>query len=366
MHFRLCTVLLGGILAIGCGTPGSSPPAPPPPEVAITTVTTTTADLGIEVPGRVEGSREIEVRARVKGIVLERRYQEGQRVRAGDLLFVIDPAEYRAAARAAAARLAEAEARVAQAEREQRRLEPLVTSRAASQKSLDDASSAVELSRALALAAAAAVERAELELGWTRVLAPIDGFAGRSVPSEGALVEPGDNGLLTRIIRTDPAWVRFAMSSADLSRLRVIRGGRLEGLEAALLDATGRELAIGRLDFVDAEVEPNTNTVAARVEAANSSGVLVPGDFVRVRLRGLEQADAILVPQRAVQQGREGRYVLVVEGELAVVRPIEVGPWVGTNWLVERGLEPGDRVIVDGIQKVQPGAPVRLAAESVR
>lgn len=362
---RLGPALLTPLLLVAaCAAPDTAPPAPPPPEVAVVRVAPSTADLGLEAPARIEGSREVEVRTRVQGIVLERRYREGAHVRAGELLFVIDPAEYQAATKAAEARLAEARARVEQAQREQLRLEPLVSSRATSQKSLDDATSALDLARAGALAAEAALDRARLDLGWTRVTAPIAGMAGRAVPSEGALVEPGDNGLLTRIIRTDPAWVRFSLASEDLLRIRGVRGELgLDQLEVAVLGADGAELGTGRLDFIDVAVDPNTGTVALRAEVANPDGKLVPGDFVRVRLLGLERPDAILVPQRAVQQGRDGRYVFVLEGDVAALRPVEVGPWVGADWLIESGLEAGEQVIVDGVQKVRPGSPVRVAAE---
>jgi membrane fusion protein (multidrug efflux system) len=368
-HFRplLTLALTAGALLAACGGPPPAPQQPPPPQVEVVTVEPTDADLGTEVPGRVEGSRQVEVRARVRGILEQRLYDEGDTVRAGQALFRIDPTEYAVAVRAAEARVAEAEARRNQAVRERERLAPLVERRAASGKSLDDAQSAVELAEADRLSARAALDQAQLELSWTRVTAPIGGQVSRAVPSEGALVEPGDNGLLTRIVRIDPIWVRFSLPADELARVRGELGaGGVQDLPVEIVRGDGRVHPVaGKVDFVDVEVTDTTGTVALRAELPNADGALVPGEFVRVRLVGVTRSGALMVPQRAVQQGREGRFVYVVErgeqGEVAARRPVEMGPWVGADWLVESGLAAGDRVIVNGIQKVQPGAPVTVA-----
>jgi membrane fusion protein (multidrug efflux system) len=362
----LAVALSAGALLTACGGPPPAPQLPPPPQVDIVVVQPTTADLGTEVPGRVEAWREVEVRARVRGILEQRLYSEGETVRAGQPLFRIDPTEHAVAVRAAEARAAEAEARRNQAARERDRLQPLVERRAASRKSLDDAESAVELAEADVLSARAALDRAQLELSWTRVAAPIAGQVGRAIPSEGALVEPGANGLLTHIVKVDPIWVRFSLPAEELARVRAELGSQsVQGLRVEIRrgDGDGRPL-IGTVDFVDVQVTDTTGTVALRAELPNPTGALVPGEFVRVWLVGVTREEAIVVPQRAVQQGREGRFVYVVErgeqGEVAVRRTVELGPWVGSDWLVESGVEAGDRVVVDGIQRVQPGAPVTV------
>jgi membrane fusion protein (multidrug efflux system) len=364
-QLRFPVALLAPLLSFGCGATAGPDGPPPPPEVAVLEVHPQRVPLTLSAPGRVEGSRELEVRARVRGIVLERSHQEGQAVRRGDLLFRLDDAEYVARVAAAKASLAEADARLEQAQREQARLAPLVTTRAASQKSLDDATSAAALAQAAVLGAQAALDQAELELGWTRISAPGPGIVRRALVSEGALVEPGDRGLLTHIVQVDPAWVRFGLSATDFSRLRRAAGQRpVLGLRVAIAESTGGQpLGEGLLDFVDAGVDPTTGTIGLRATVANSDQRLIPGEFVTVTVLDLGHENAVVLPQRAVQQGREGHYVFVVAGETAGIRPVEVGEWNGTDWIIESGLVAGDLVVVDGVQRVRPDAPVRVAAE---
>jgi membrane fusion protein (multidrug efflux system) len=363
-HLRLPVALLAPFVWFGCGAAAGPGGPPPPPEVVVVEVQPQSVPLTLSAPGRVEGSRELEVRARVRGIVLERTHQEGQAVRRGELLFRLDDAEYVARVTAAEARLAEAVARREQAEREQARLAPLVATRAASQKSLDDASSTAALAAAAVLGAQAALDQAELELSWTRIAAPGPGIVRRALVSEGALVEPGDRGLLTHIVQVDPAWVRFGLSATDFARLRRAAGERpVLGLGVAVEESTGgRTLGQGVLDFVDAGIDAATGTIALRATVANADRRLIPGEFVTVKVLDLAHTSGVVLPQRAVQQGREGHYVFVVEGETAVLRPVEVGEWSGTEWIIESGLVAGDRVVVDGVQRVRPDAPVRVAA----
>jgi membrane fusion protein, multidrug efflux system len=352
-----------GAASSGGGAGGGMPPA----QVTAQTVQPRSVALPFEFPGRLEGSREVEVRARVSGILLERSYREGEPVKKGQTVFVIDPGPYRAEVRAAEAELAQEQARVARAERDVARLRPLLAERAVSQKDVDDAASEAELARAAAQSAAARLEQARLELSYTRVTAPIAGASSRAERSEGSLVGPeGDAGLLTRISQVQPIWVRFGVADQTLLKLRqgiaekrltAPSGERLQ-VEVVLADG-GVHPERGQVNFSDSTIDSGTGSVDLRAELANADGSLIPGQFVRVRLVGIERPDAILVPQRAVQQGAEGKFVFVLGADdTAEARPVQVGDWLGSDWIVESGLRAGERVIVDGTVKVQPGAKV--------
>lgn len=354
--------------ACGGGSDAAAGYQPPPPEVTVVGTERRTVELPFEYAARVEGSREVEVRARVSGILLRRAYEEGRPVREGELLFVIDPAPYRAEVEAAKATLAEAEARRTRAERDATRLEPLLAERAVSRKSFDDAMSEAEQARAAVLGARARLERAELDLSYTRVVAPISGLSSRAAYSEGSLVEPGEDSLLTRISRVEPIWVRFSVPDATFLELR--RGGAAGTVAAPAPGELEVELVLadgtvhperGRVNFSDSRIDRRTGAVDLRAELPNADGSLVPGQFARARVLGVSRPDAVLVPQRAVLQGRDGKFVYVVgDGDVAEMRPVVVGRWIGDSWLVESGLDGGERVVVDGTVKVRPGAAVTV------
>lgn len=353
----------------GAGGPGAQMP---PTEVTAVTVAPQTIPVPYEFRGRIEGSREVEVRARVSGILLERSYQEGQYVQKGATLFVIDPAEYRARVQASAADLEQAKAQLAKADREAKRLEPLLAARAASRKAYDDAVSDVELARATVHAAEARLDQAKLDLSYTRVVAPISGLSSRAERSEGSLVEPGENGLLTRISQTKPIWVSFAASDQQMLALRkgvadrTMTSPETRSLTVELVLADGSiHSERGKVNFSDSLIDSATGSVGLRAQLANTDGSLVPGQFLRVRLLGVERPNAIVVPQRAVLSGAQGKFVFVLGAEnKAEVRPVVVGDWIGSDWVVESGVAAGERVLVDGIVKVRPGAVVSVVDDA--
>ena len=364
------------LLVAACG------PAPqggfqgfPPAAVTTLVLQPRTLPVSYEYVGQTAGSKEVEVRARVTGILEKRLFAEGAPVKAGQPLFVIDPKPLEAQAAAADAEVARARAQLTQAEREVARLKPLAERRAIPQKEADDAISNAELARATVKAAEARLAEVSLSLGYTRVNAPIAGLSSRANKSEGSLVNANET-LLTMISQVDPIWVPFNVSENDrLGLERAVAAGRLVLPKDNAYDVTVRLSdgsafpRKGRINFSDTRVNPATGTYEMRAEIANADGALKPGQFVRVVLQGATRTNAIAVPQVAVQDGPQGKFVYVTgkdkDGkDIAVVRPITLGDWVevdGANlWLVESGLKAGDTVIVDGIAKLQPGGAIAL------
>ena len=357
-------------LLSGCEPAHSQPHGGmPPPEVAVVTVQPQSVPATFEYVGQTAGSREVEVRARVTGIVLKRNYREGAPVAQGQSMFTIDPAPFEVAAARAEAALASAEAKLAQAKRNSARLKPLFEVRAASQKDYDDAVSAEQVAEGDAKTARANLADARLNLGYTRVEAPITGIASRAQRSEGNYVS-GPDVLLTTVSQIDPIYVLFSVSDeervrlareADTGRLKLPRDGRFE-VTVKLGDGSVYSES-GKPNFTDVRVSGSTSTSEARAELPNPAGFLHPGQFVRVTLKGAERPAAILVPQRAVLESPKGKFVYVVNAESkAEPRTVELGDWQGNAWIVTAGLNAGDKVIVDGVMKIGPGAPVTVAA----
>jgi len=340
----------------------------PPPGVTAMTVAPKAIPVSFEYVGQTAGSREVEVRARVTGILIKRNFEEGLPVKQGQSLFTIDPAPFEAAASRAQADVAAAEARLEQAKRNVKRFRPLYAEKAVSQKDYDDAVSAEQIGTADVKAARARLAEARLNLGYTRVEAPVSGVAGRSNRSEGSLVS-GPDVLLTSVVQLDPIWVNFGISDNDQARLaKEIQAGRLampkDGqFEVALVLADGTQYnQTGKLNFTDVKISAATGTRESRAELPNPDGVLRPGQFVRVVLRGATYPNAVTVPQRAVLEGPQGKFVYVVsEKGSAEPRPVQAGEWSGEEWIITSGVKEGDRVIVDGVMKLGPGAPVRIA-----
>jgi len=366
------------LLIAGCGQSNGSEKkgghpgmGMPPPEVAVVEVKPQSLPLQFEYPGQTAGSREAEVRARVQGIILKRNFVEGAPVKEGQSLYSIDPTAFEAAAARAEADVLAAQARYDQAKRNAARLKPLYAEKAVSQKEYDDAVSAEEIGAADVKAARARLVEAKLNLNYTRVEAPISGVASRSLRSEGSLAE-GPQTLLTTVIQVNPLWVNFGIPDNEQAQLRnevaagrvvLPKGGNFE-VTVRLADGTVYDQP-GKLNFSDVRVSPTTGTREVRAELPNGQGRLRPGEFVRVILRGAVRPDALTVPQRAVLEGPQGKFVYIVDDKgTAQPRPIEVGDWAGDAWVVNKGVQPGDKVIVEGLMRLGPGAPVRIADAS--
>ncbi len=366
----------------GCGKKeepkGPASAAPPPPMVSVITVAPELVTNISELPGRVEAVRTAEVRARVGGIVQKRYFNEGGEIRAGQPLYQLDPAPYMATVSSAQASIGQAEANVtraeanlAQATTKVNRYRNLVDSNAVSKQEFDDLSSAQKLATAEVSAARAAVdtaraalETAKLNLSWATVSAPISGRIGRTLITEGALVTANDPNPLAVIQQLDPIYVTLTQSSVEMARLREIMGqsGR-NGVKAKLTLVTEDGRAYphsGQLLFSEATVDPQSSSVILRAQFANPQRVLLPGMYVRVRVEQGVRPGTITVPQQAVMRTTDGSIVMTVDAEGKVApRPVKTDGAYGSNWIVSSGLKAGDTVIVEGLQKVKPGAPVK-------
>lgn len=342
------------LFSAGCRRGGAPQGGFPPAEVAVETIRPETVSEVFEFPGQVEPYRRVQVRARVDGIIQSRPFREGSIVRPGQLLYQLDDVRYDAAFRSA-------QARFDNAKRTLDRLQPLLAQHAVAQQDVDNARFNYEASQA-------ALDEARKDLSDTRVVAEIGGRVGRTRLDVGARVT-GPADLLTTIDRVDPVYVSFEPSSQQLLEWRqnprwralIKPGSRLE-VRVILPDSTVLPRT-GRLDFVAPALDSATGTLQFRAVFANPDQLLVPGEFVTVELLGFTRDSAVAVPQRAVQTALGRQFVYVVgQGNVATMRDVTVGPWSGNRWIIERGLAAGDRVIVDGVQKVVPGRPVAPVA----
>lgn len=337
---------------------------PPPREVDVLTVKTEPFTVVAKLPGRIEPVRVAEVRARVAGIVLKRTFEEGADVKAGDLLFQIDPAPFKAALSRAEAELARADAQLFQAQATVKRYEPLVKINAVSQQDFDVARATLRSAQADKRSAQANVETAKLDLGYAQVRAPIAGRIGRAQVTEGALVGQGETTLLARIQQLDPVYADFSQPAADALRLRAaIADGKVsgDGDKTLSLRVDGTDIeSKGTLLFTDISVDRSTGQIALRGRFDNPQGVLLPGMYVRVSTpQGLDQK-AILVPQRAVQRSADGKASVMLLGadDTVQARPVTTGTMQGARWQIIDGLKAGDQVITSSLSAIRPGAKV--------
>ena len=369
-RFRPLGSAAGAALALLLASCSSeAPPAPPPPEVNIVTIRTQAVPNVIELPGRVQAYRTSEVRARVDGIVERRLFNEGSFVRAGAALFRIDPRQLTATVSAAQAQLARAQATAANARQVVGRYQPLLADQAIGKQEYDAAVAAQRTAEADVQQAQANLESARLNLGYASVTAPISGRARRAEVTEGALVSAGAGTLLTTIEQIDRVYVNFGQSSSDLLANRRDMGSgkvtapQFDSVEVQLILEDGSAFpVVGHLDFLDLSIDEATGTAALRAEFPNPNSALLPGQFVRARIFAGNRADGVLIPQRAVKLAADAASVMVLDAKnVATPRPVKLGTMVAGQWAILDGLKPGDRVIVDGLQKVQPGQPVRVA-----
>ena len=333
-----------------------------PVPVTTRTVAVSTAPIVLEAVGRTEGSKEVEIRARVSGIVQKRLYDEGSFVRAGAPLFQIERAPFEIALAQAKATADQMEATNDQARREADRLAGLLASAAVSKRLAEEAATAYKSAAASLAAARAAVREAELNLSYTSVVAPISGVTGRAQHSEGSLVTANtDSSLLTTISQTDPIWVRFALSEAEQQGLR--RTGDENSIVELVLADGETYGERGRLNFSGSTVDQSLGTVQLRAAFPNPKLEILPGQFATVRLdAGTQQV--IAVPQTAVLEGTQGRFVWIVGADgKAAQRAVEVGDWLGQDWIIRKGLNDGDTVILDNLMKLNPGVAVVAQAE---
>jgi membrane fusion protein (multidrug efflux system) len=342
-------------LLAACGPKQEGKPAggqmPPPPEVVVMTVATAPLELTTELTGRLQSVRSAQVRARVEGVVQKLLFIEGTDVKAGVPLLIIDPRTYQAAAEAARAESATAEQSLA-------RHKSLLEVKAVSQQDYDAALARQKQARA-------ALAKAELDLENASVQAPISGRIGHALVTEGTLVGRGDSTPLALIEQLDPIYVNFTQSESEQFALRqAIRRGEVSASQQLRVDLVQADGSLyphpGKLTVTEKSVDPNTGTVFLRAEVPNPKHELMPGSFVRVRLSQARMASAIAVPQRAVQMNTAGPYVMVVgEGDKVAPVSIQTGAMSGDQWVVKSGLQPGMRIVVDGLQKARPGSQVK-------
>jgi membrane fusion protein (multidrug efflux system) len=337
----------------------------PPTEVVVVTLAPQPISLTTELPGRAVAYRKAEVRPQVSGLLQRRLFEEGTTVEAGQQLYQIDAERYEAAAQTAKANLAKSKANATSAQAREKRYQNLLGQKAISQQDYDDALATSRQAAADVAVSEAAVITAEIDLNYTRVVAPISGRIGKSNVTEGALVSAQQAGVLATIHQLDPIYVDLAQPAARILDLRrQIMSGKVARGDSAPVRITLEDGTVypheGELQFTEMNVNESTGTVVVRALFPNPDQLLLPGMFVRAEIQEGVRDQALLVPQRGVTRDREGNATaMVVNGENQVeVRTLVASRAVGNQWLVEKGLEAGDRVIIEGLQKVAPGAPV--------
>jgi membrane fusion protein (multidrug efflux system) len=362
---RTLVAVTGGLLAVAtAGCAKKEAPAPQPPDVKVATVLQKDVPIYVEAIGQTRGSTEIEVRARVEGFLESVDFKEGNPVRKGQLLYTIDPRPFQAALAQSKGSLAEAEAQLARARQDVVRYEPLVAKNAISRQEYETAVVVQRAAEAAVEAARASAERAQIDLGYTKVTAPADGLVGKTEVYPGTLVGRGQSTLLTHISQIGTIHVRFTIPERDYLHFarRGPQGRTADAqrpFELVLADGSVHPHQ-GQLVFVDRNVDPATGTILLEAAFPNPGAIVRPGQYARVRAAVDLKQGAILVPQRAVSE-LQGVYNVAVVGaddtiEMRMVKPAER---IGTLWVVDSGLKAGDRIVVEGLQKVRPGVKVK-------
>ncbi|MFD1197878.1 efflux RND transporter periplasmic adaptor subunit [Brucella gallinifaecis] len=358
-------LILAGQSALAQAPGGATPPPPP---VTVTQIKTESIEVPYEYAARVSAFRDVQVRARVGGILLHRNFVEGSVVKAGDLLFEIDPAPYEAEFARAQAQVAQAEAQYQQSIRDADRAEQLVQQKVQSAAARDTAFATRDLNKAAVAAAKAQLRTAELNLSYTKVTAPISGITSQEQVSEGSLIgTDAASSLLTSITQIDPVYVNFSFTDSEAAEIRKLREARAatgqdtDSLRIKIL--FGDDQAYdheGTIDFTSSSLDTETGTLGVRAVVDNPEQRLIPGQFVRANILGVTIDNAILVPKEALMQTPQGQFVYVVNKDnIAEVRPIKIARELTDSWLVSEGLQPGDRVITEGVIKAAPGKAVQ-------
>lgn len=360
---RFFSLLAVSLTLISCSEPEQAVQATP--EVSVITAERRDVPISAEFVGKTVSSRRIEIRSRVEGFLEKRLYEEGTMVEEGQVMFQMDRKPFEAQLSAAKAELAQQQARLTNAEANLARVKPLAEQNAVAQKELDDAISMFRSSAAAVEAAKAKVIQADLDLGYTDIYTPVTGISSYARKREGSYIGIGQDSLLTYVAQIQPMWVEFSISENQIFKERA---NKEKGLVVAPKNqeyTVEIELADqsiypqrGKITFADASLSEETGTFLLRAEIPNPDKTLRPGQFVRARLHGAVRPEAVLIPQRAVQQGAQGSFVWVIEEGKTRFQPVKTGPWHGDDWFIETGLDGGEQIIVDGALTVRPGTEV--------
>lgn len=370
MRLKLLLPVFALALA-GCGADKPQDPKAAFPEVSVIQVKAQDTPMLNEFVGKTVSSRKVEIRSRVEGFLEEIAYREGSMVQEGQVLFQMDRKPFKAKLNAAKAELSQQKARLENAKANLDRVKPLAAKKAVSQKDLDDALGTYYASSAAVEEAKAKIVQAELDLGYTTLYSPVTGLSSYAVKREGSYLGFGSESLLTYVAQLDPMWVEFSVSENQILKNReqmqkgLIREPEQNELGVQIVLADGSIYPhAGKLTFADASLSEETGTFLIRAEVANPDHVLRPGQFVRAQITGIVRPNAIVIPQRAVQQGAKGSFVWIIDQEgKAEFRPIVTGPWLEDQWFINTGLRDGDTVVVDGALKLRAGVTVTISTD---
>lgn len=373
--FRM--IMLGGVTLaalalIGCEKEQVAKTPPPPAEVSAVVVTPKTIPVEVSFVAQVESAHQVEIVTRVNGFLEKILYHEGNVLQQGQTMFLMDQKPFKAQVEAMKGALANNEAQLWTAQANLRRVEPLAKLDAASKSDLDNAIGAVQSAEAAVHRAKANLDQAQLDLGYTVIKSPVTGVSGEAKAREGAYLSVGPGGDLSYVAQLDPVWVTFSISQNQLAESRTeIEAGRIipppnqeYAVKVQLSDGTTYPHT-GKVSFIDPTFNRETGTFLIRAELPNPDSLLRPGMFVKAVLQGARRPGALTVPQRAVQQTANGHVVFVASDGKADIRPVVVGAWVGQDWVVEQGLNPGEQVVTDGFMRLASGMPLKVVTTPV-